>query len=212
MAASPVPSSIDVGRPPRQQARSARTRQRIMDAASELFAFGGYDATSVQEVADRAGISVAAIYRYFSSKGDLLVTVAKAELTNIPLGQVEADRDDPAQTVADLVVAYTRPDRYRTRRLAIELSQAATRHPELARALEEFHADARRWLAGLLAAGQADGRIASGADPDSLARTILVLIMGLSHIETLDRRLVSDQAWLAALARDVRLLVTHQPA
>jgi AcrR family transcriptional regulator len=201
--------TVDEVPPRRRQARGVRTRQRIMTAAAELFAHGGYDATSVQAVAERAEITVAAIYRHFRSKDDLLIAVAKAALTNMDLNEIGAETDDPAQKVTDLVVAYTQPDYYLTRRLVIELSQAAARHPEVAGALEHFHATARQGLAAVLAAGQADGRIATAVDPEMLARTILVLIMGLTHIDTLDPRLATNQAWLASLRRDVRLLLTH---
>ena len=105
------------------------------------------------------------------------------------------------------MLAFARPDRYRTRRLAIELSQAATRHPEVARALRRFHATSRAALAEVLSAGQRDGRIDAAADPDALARTILLLIMGLTHIDALDDRLAADEAWRESLRSDVRHLL-----
>jgi AcrR family transcriptional regulator len=187
--------------------RGAATRERIMSSAADLFAEGGYDATSVHAIAARAGITVAAIYRHFRSKDELLIAVAKAALTTTDLAQLPSAGDDPVEQVTALVLAFARPDRYRTRRLAIELSQAATRHPEVARALRRFHATSRAALAEVLSAGQRDGRIDAAADPDALARTILLLIMGLTHIDALDDRLAADEAWRESLRSDVRHLL-----
>jgi AcrR family transcriptional regulator len=47
-------------------------RNAIFDAAIELFAAKGFDETTVEEVAQAAGVSRASFFRYFSSKDDLL--------------------------------------------------------------------------------------------------------------------------------------------
>lgn len=46
-------------------------RRTIVDAALEVFAERGYSHSSVDEIADRAGITVAVIYRHFASKEEL---------------------------------------------------------------------------------------------------------------------------------------------
>src|SRR5271166_3275079 len=47
-------------------------RNAIFDAAIELFVAKGFDETTVEEVAQAAGVSRASLFRYFSSKDDLL--------------------------------------------------------------------------------------------------------------------------------------------
>jgi AcrR family transcriptional regulator len=47
-------------------------RARVRAAARELATEGGYDAVTIREVADRAGVARATVYRYFSSKDHLL--------------------------------------------------------------------------------------------------------------------------------------------
>lgn len=47
-------------------------RNRILDAALDLFEEQGFDATAVPEVAKRAGVATGSIYRYFESKDDLV--------------------------------------------------------------------------------------------------------------------------------------------
>jgi AcrR family transcriptional regulator len=51
------------------------TRERIVAAAVELFAEKGYDATSVNEVVQRASVAKGALYHHFLAKDDLLFEV-----------------------------------------------------------------------------------------------------------------------------------------
>lgn len=52
--------------------KARQTRHRILTAAGELFVEQGYGATSLQEVADRAGVAVQTIYFVFGNKRALL--------------------------------------------------------------------------------------------------------------------------------------------
>ncbi|HEY2240054.1 MAG TPA: TetR family transcriptional regulator, partial [Streptosporangiaceae bacterium] len=51
-------SAADVGEPRRLRADAARNRQRLIDAAAEVFAARGLDAT-LDEIARHAGVNVA---------------------------------------------------------------------------------------------------------------------------------------------------------
>lgn len=57
-----------------QQAR----RERLIDSARELALAGGYPAVTMHDVADRAGVARATVYRYFATKDHLLTEVAAA--------------------------------------------------------------------------------------------------------------------------------------
>jgi AcrR family transcriptional regulator len=50
-------------------------RERILDVALELFNEQGYDATSLREIAERLGVTKAALYYHFKSKGDILLAL-----------------------------------------------------------------------------------------------------------------------------------------
>lgn len=50
-------------------------RDKILDAALDLFAEKGFHATSVDQIAKRAGVSKGLTYNYFSSKEELLVAI-----------------------------------------------------------------------------------------------------------------------------------------
>ena len=52
--------------------KSARTRDRILDAAAHVLSRKGYAGTRLTDVADRAAIQAPAIYYYFPSRDDLI--------------------------------------------------------------------------------------------------------------------------------------------
>ncbi len=58
-------------------------RQMILDRAAHLFADRGYAATSMNQVADAAGFSKAALYHYFRDKYSLLVDIADSHVSRL---------------------------------------------------------------------------------------------------------------------------------
>ena len=50
-------------------------RQQFMAAAAELIHVEGFQALRVEEIAERAGLSIGSFYLYFESKEDLFVTL-----------------------------------------------------------------------------------------------------------------------------------------
>lgn len=53
--------------------RGRRSRQRIREAARELFRERGFDATTLRAIAERAGMGASSIYRHIRSKEELLI-------------------------------------------------------------------------------------------------------------------------------------------
>jgi AcrR family transcriptional regulator len=56
----------------------APTRDRLLHAAQELIEEGGYGATSVVAIAERAGLAAGTLYRHFGSKEELFVEVFRS--------------------------------------------------------------------------------------------------------------------------------------
>jgi AcrR family transcriptional regulator len=52
--------------------QAERTRQQILETAQRLFTELGYDATSLQMIADEMGLTKAAVYYHFRAKSDIL--------------------------------------------------------------------------------------------------------------------------------------------
>lgn len=75
------------------------TRQRVLTAALEVFAERGYHAATVEEIADRAGMTKGAVYYWFRDKEDLASDLQADLWTTIA---AEAQRFlDPAGTTPD---------------------------------------------------------------------------------------------------------------
>ncbi len=51
--------------------KGERTRQAVMDAAYSLFLENGFSATSMRQIAERAGLALGGIYNHFSSKDEI---------------------------------------------------------------------------------------------------------------------------------------------
>ncbi|WP_243793915.1 TetR/AcrR family transcriptional regulator [Saccharopolyspora gloriosae] len=86
--------------------------QRLLAAATRLFAEHGFETTSVQQIVDAAGVTKGAMYHYFGSKDDLLYEIY-ARLLRVQTARMERDADGDApvaerlHAVASDVVATT---------------------------------------------------------------------------------------------------------
>jgi AcrR family transcriptional regulator len=164
---------------------AAATRQALLDAARELFTDKGFDRTTVRDIAARAGVNQALLFRYFGSKEELLGRVLSEPGTEL-LADVAPERLltellqrvlDSGETGRDslLMLALTGPG-----------AAAETLHREVT----VPYAEALATLTG---------------EPDAVLRAELALawVLGLS----LTRRLGQSSALDAAEPDEVRKLV-----
>ncbi|MFB4351681.1 helix-turn-helix domain-containing protein [Microbacterium sp. LS_15] len=84
----------------------ASSRETLAEAACELFLERGYDATSVADITQRAGVSRSSFFNYFSSKSDVLWSGLDARIDGVgtALGEL-GDRADAAAVRSILVDA-----------------------------------------------------------------------------------------------------------
>jgi AcrR family transcriptional regulator len=73
MAAQPTPAGTDTAG--KIDGRRTGTRARIHDVALEAFAEHGYERTTMQQIADRLGITRPALYFHYRSKEDILASI-----------------------------------------------------------------------------------------------------------------------------------------
>lgn len=67
----------------RKRMPASDRRELILEAAREAFADGGYHRTSLDAVAERAGVSKALIYEHFASKRDLHAAMLEAHVSEL---------------------------------------------------------------------------------------------------------------------------------
>ncbi len=73
---SPAPGEVRIP----QQARSRRTRARILDAATRAFEELGYDDATTAAIAQLAGVAVGSVYSYFADKRSILLEILQETL------------------------------------------------------------------------------------------------------------------------------------
>jgi AcrR family transcriptional regulator len=61
----------------------ADTRTRIQEIALELFTEQGYEATSLREIAERLGVTKAALYYHFKTKEDIVASLMEDRLADL---------------------------------------------------------------------------------------------------------------------------------
>lgn len=76
------------------------TKQKILDAALDLFSIQGYEATSISQIADSVGIRKASMYSHFGSKKEILDALVETTLEQYDRHSIfaRADWDDPEFT------------------------------------------------------------------------------------------------------------------
>ncbi|MGE2737671.1 TetR/AcrR family transcriptional regulator [Mycolicibacterium vaccae] len=91
-------------------------RERVLDAALELFADHGVSGTSLQMIADRLGVTKAAVYYQFHSKDEIALAVVKPVFDDIEhllrisetLPTVQTRREVSASGLVELIIRHRR--------------------------------------------------------------------------------------------------------
>src|SRR5438046_5091123 len=98
-------STIRPYRTRHRQQRSQKTRERIMVAVRELLAEGTFHESTVEEVAERAGISRATLYQHFRSRIDLVDAICDTFDINPALVELRdtVELPDPGEALAQTI-------------------------------------------------------------------------------------------------------------
>jgi AcrR family transcriptional regulator len=180
------------------------TREQLLKAAAEVFAEKGFESASLQAIASRAGFTSATIYRHFESKADLLLGVVEQALDAMPIAErLEGGETLTALDFARMVSSYADPGLASLRRLAIEIHAAAIRDPDAGALLRDLNERTHQNLSTKLEEGIAVGHLPADLDTDRVATLLVVMIMGLAHLETLASSRIGDAGWIAFLESSV---------
>ncbi|PWR01110.1 TetR family transcriptional regulator [Meridianimarinicoccus roseus] len=84
--------------------QKADREKRILSAAVTLFKARGYHAVRLEDLADRADVSVGTVYNYYRTKGDILIATVALEVEEV-LGMGRRLVADPPHGVAEALLA-----------------------------------------------------------------------------------------------------------
>ena len=89
---------------------TAARKRRLLDAATQLAAEGGYDAVQMRDVAARAEVALGTLYRHYSSKDQLLVAAMAQQAATLRerMDQRPARGTTAAERVADVLARASR--------------------------------------------------------------------------------------------------------
>jgi AcrR family transcriptional regulator len=90
----------------RTEQRKAQQREKIVAAAMDQLADGGYASATVQTVAKRAGVATGTVYRHFPSKSDLFAEVFRRASQREVEAFTQATRDD-GRSATERIAAAT---------------------------------------------------------------------------------------------------------
>jgi TetR/AcrR family transcriptional regulator, cholesterol catabolism regulator len=146
---------------------TAARRERMMEAATELAAVGGYDAVQMRDVAARAEVALGTLYRHYPSKDHLLLTTLaeQAEALRERIAQRPPVGPDAADRTADVLRRASRALARRPELTAAMVTALTSPEPDTAGIKHRVEEILRSIITSAI-----DG--ADVADPDGIVRVL----------------------------------------
>ena len=94
-------------RVPRARMTGSERRHQLIDIARSLFAERGYDSTSVEEIAQRAGVSKPVVYEHFGGKEGLYAVVVDREMSALLDRITSSLTNNRSRVRVERAVSYT---------------------------------------------------------------------------------------------------------
>ncbi len=150
--------------------------ERVLDAAADLFRAEGYDAATMQQLADRLGLHKSSLYHYVDGKEDLLerLTGSAQETAESDLEDAERDPENGFLTALSLAIEQTLGD---LGRVSLVLRQKPG--TPAGDAVVERRRSYDRRLSQLIEQAQRSGAIRDDIHPMLLARLTLGMVSWL---------------------------------
>ena len=167
-----------------RERKKQRTREALINAAHSLFCANGYEATTIDEIAEAVEVSSRTFFRYFSSKEDVALSLADEQITAVLEAFAGQPADMPVLTAmrsaaVEVMRAGEAEARFHSLQNMISVSPALTA-ARIERGTARFDEMARLVGARM------------GVDPATDPRPHLVTSVALSAVQT------AVAAWRAA--------------
>ncbi|MEY2422259.1 MAG: hypothetical protein QOI95_2326 [Acidimicrobiaceae bacterium] len=186
------------------------TRERLIDAAAQVFAEKGYDRAGVQEISRRAGLTTGAIYGRFAGKAELLQAAIDSRTTD-ELDDLFASHafDGRATDILKVVGAHLvtpTPDDGDEGALLLEAFIAARRDAEVRESIQKILEERSSLLAELIETAKSDGSLDTALDTESVVAFCHAVGLGFLLYDAISYPLPSVQPWEQLITRLVASL------
>ena len=159
----------------------AERRQHILEAAERAFVGNGFHATTMQHVADEAGMSAGNLYRYFPSKEAIVEGLCELDQVEMAQAFAELMADDRhiLESMRSGLRKHVLAKPPEKARLLVEIWAEAGRNPRVAQLSRAIDAEVRARVEGLMDAAKAAGVAAPRLDSRFGARFFVTFVAGL---------------------------------
>jgi len=207
-----LPSSDNTGYH-QNVAQDLATRDRLLEAAVEVFSEKGFEGARVGDIARRAGLTTGAIYAQFVNKADLLrEAIERSSAQSLDrLMPAGAEGADPAAQLSLLgagLVDSSLPDWVGG--LLVEAMVAARRDPLVAARLREGLKGQGRDLAGLFEEGKRQGVFDVSLDTNAAVQFCTALSLGMLLLGSVGLEPPRGTAWEELIGRLVGALAKQE--
>ncbi|MGY3438155.1 MULTISPECIES: TetR/AcrR family transcriptional regulator [unclassified Marinovum] len=168
-------ASLDPRKAPRQ-ARSRKTCDAILKAASDILAREGLRGLNTNHVARKAGVSIGSLYQYYPNKQSIIGALVRARRMAM-LAEMEAAGQKTGDEGLAVILRAMVQVRLRHHFLRPDLAEALERaEAELPtdQALTRLRTQVQAQIVGVLAEYYVD-------DPETVARDVLAIAEGMAH-------------------------------
>jgi AcrR family transcriptional regulator len=197
------------GRPRASEAIPEGSRNRLLDAAVEVFAQRGYQRATIDHIAAEAGLSKGTVYWHFSSKAELFQALLEERVDRPAENVLEITRTaGPEQPTAAMVgagIGQLFAQQPAVLRLLHEYWAAAARDPEVRERYVRRQRNLREAVAETLRIRQERlGAVPFAIRPENLATAFIALALGLGMEAQVDAEAVPPGLFgeMLALAYD----------
>lgn len=151
--------------------RIARSRAKVLDAATEILVESGPRAVTVDAVAERSGVAKSTLYRHWASRQDLLVDVMRCNVPEVAPPAADLAFGDALRVlVHDLAAVLGDPEWRAIMPAMVSLRQHL---PELADVLHHDQSEKFEILGDVLRRGAAEGAIPTDVDTELAAHALI---------------------------------------
>jgi TetR/AcrR family transcriptional regulator, repressor for uid operon len=168
-------------------------RATILAAAERAFVRLGFHATSMQNVAEEAGMSAGNLYRYFPSKESIVEALCNCDAEERARHFAEvAQHGDVLGLAAFAIREKLLGKPIEKTRMILEIWSEAAHNPKIAAISRAMDENVRAGLIALFTAAKARGEIDASVEPEFAARLMITMVSGLFKRRALEPSLDVD--------------------